>query len=131
MYALQWLIVCSCKWSFYFDINCVIWLAGFLGAISALSTRPELLQSIFVSARTKEEEQRCQKYGIYILKFYKWVEDDSHTDIFVVIDDRIPVRHIALQPHAIPSDILSQLETYTRTGAVQPAGQATIRAERK
>lgn len=90
----------------------MLWLAGFLGAISALSTRPELLKSIFVSAQTEEEQQRCQKYGIYILKFYKWVEDDSHTDIFVVIDDRIPVRHIALQPHAIPSDILSQLETY-------------------
>lgn len=79
----------------------MVWVAGFLGAISALSTRPELLQSIFVSARTKEEEQRCQKYGVYILKFYKWVEDDAHTDIFVVIDDRIPVRHIAFAQRTI------------------------------
>jgi hypothetical protein len=66
----------------------------FLGAISALSTRPELLQSIFVSAATQEEQDRCQKYGVYILKFYKWVEDDEHTDIFVVIDDRIPCNQL-------------------------------------
>ena len=66
-----------------------------------MSTRPELLQSIFVSAQTEEEQQRCQKYGIYILKFYKWVEDDSYTDIFVVIDDRVPVRRCVLykMPH--------------------------------
>ena len=61
-----------------------------------MSTRPKLVQSIFVSAQTKEGKQRCEKYGIYILKFYKWLEDDSHTDIFVVIDDRIPVRYIAI-----------------------------------
>lgn len=65
---------------------------GFLGAMSALSTRPKLLESIFVSARTEQQRKRCQKYGIYILKFYKWVANDEHTDIFVVIDDRIPVR---------------------------------------
>lgn len=74
-------------------MDVVRWGTGFLGAISALSTRPELLQSIFVSAQTEEEQARCQKYGIYILKFYKWVEDDDQTDIYVVIDDRIPVRH--------------------------------------
>ena len=66
----------------------------FLGAISALATRPEVLKTIFVDASSKEQQARCQKYGVYILKFYKWVEDDDHTDVYVVIDDRIPCNQL-------------------------------------
>ena len=67
----------------------------FLGAMSSLSTRPELLESIFVTGhRTPEEQAHCAKYGVYVLKFYKWVEEDERSDIFVVIDDRIPCNQL-------------------------------------
>jgi hypothetical protein len=53
----------------------------FLGAASALSTRPELLASLFV-----DHSPACETYGVYTVRLYKngmWNN--------VVIDDKLPV----------------------------------------
>eukprot|EP01052_Picozoa_sp_SAG31_P025660 SAG31_NODE_2262_length_6062_cov_12.422774_4_plen_160_part_00 len=76
----------------------------FLGAVSVLSSagqpkHQQILENIFVSARqdgggatamNKRDREHCQKYGIYIMKFFKWVDNDEDTDVYVIIDDQIP-----------------------------------------
>jgi len=52
----------------------------FLGGLSTLATRPELLSALFVN-----HSPACEQYGVYTVRFYKGGEWKD-----VVIDDRLP-----------------------------------------
>jgi hypothetical protein len=43
---------------------------------------------------SEKEIERCRRYGVYVMRFYKWVENDEKMDVYLVIDDRIPCNQL-------------------------------------